>query len=114
MSKESSPKIKTFRVRAVRVPMAEPHRTASGVITDPDGSELTYRISVFQQNPAIIFDTAPVVTLDGLVEDDGLAVGEVTPEDGLLDNTRYYWRGWANNGLVFGPPSGKFEKWTGS
>jgi len=32
--KESSPTIKGFNVRAVRVPMAEPHKTASGVITD--------------------------------------------------------------------------------
>ena len=34
MSHDSAPKIEGFRVRAVRVPMAEPHQTASGVITE--------------------------------------------------------------------------------
>jgi hypothetical protein len=33
MPRNSSPTIQAFSVRAVRVPMAEPHRTASGVIT---------------------------------------------------------------------------------
>ncbi|TFH49675.1 MAG: mandelate racemase, partial [Lysobacterales bacterium] len=34
MPKDSSPTIQGFRVRAVRVPMTEPHKTASGVITE--------------------------------------------------------------------------------
>ncbi|MGW8285944.1 MAG: enolase C-terminal domain-like protein [Candidatus Deferrimicrobiaceae bacterium] len=34
MSRDSSPTIQGFRVRGVRVPMAEPHQTASGVITE--------------------------------------------------------------------------------
>ena len=34
MPRNSSPTIKEFKVRAVRVPMTEPHRTASGVITE--------------------------------------------------------------------------------
>src|SRR5262245_36581391 len=34
MSRDSSPTIQEFRVRAVRVPMTEPHQTASGVITE--------------------------------------------------------------------------------
>jgi Mandelate racemase / muconate lactonizing enzyme, N-terminal domain len=32
--RDSSPTIQEFRVRAVRVPMSEPHQTASGVITE--------------------------------------------------------------------------------
>ena len=34
MPRDSSPTIKEFKVRAVGVPMTEPHRTASGVITE--------------------------------------------------------------------------------
>lgn len=34
MSRESAPRIDGLRVRAVRVPMVEPHQTASGVITE--------------------------------------------------------------------------------
>ena len=34
MKKDSSPTIQGFKVRAVRVPMTEPHRTASGVNTE--------------------------------------------------------------------------------
>jgi hypothetical protein len=34
MPKNSLPKIQELRVRAVRVPMKEPHQTASGVITE--------------------------------------------------------------------------------
>ena len=34
MQKDSSPTIQGFKVRAVRVPMTEPHQTASGVITE--------------------------------------------------------------------------------
>ena len=36
MKKENNsfPKIREFSVRAVRVPMTQPHRTASGVITE--------------------------------------------------------------------------------
>ena len=34
MPRDSSPTIKGFQVRAVRVPMTEPHKTAGGVITE--------------------------------------------------------------------------------
>jgi mandelate racemase len=34
MPRDSSPTIQEFRVRTVRVPMTEPHQTASGVITE--------------------------------------------------------------------------------
>ena len=34
MQPGSSPTIQEFRVRAVRVPMTEPHRTASGVVAE--------------------------------------------------------------------------------
>lgn len=34
MSSSQLPTIREFRVRAVRVPMPEPHRTASGTITE--------------------------------------------------------------------------------
>src|SRR5262249_44130612 len=34
MPRDSSPTIQEFRVRTVRVPMTEPHQTASGVISE--------------------------------------------------------------------------------
>ena len=34
MQQQSLPKIKAIKVRALRVPMAEPHKTASGEITE--------------------------------------------------------------------------------
>ena len=34
MAKTSAPKIQEVKVRAVRVPMDEPHQTASGVVTE--------------------------------------------------------------------------------
>ena len=34
MSQHPKPRIESFQVRAVRVPMREPHRTASGVVTE--------------------------------------------------------------------------------
>jgi mandelate racemase len=34
MPRGSSPTIQAFTVRAVRVPMAEPHQTASGVVAE--------------------------------------------------------------------------------
>ena len=34
MAKTSVPKIQEVKVRAVRVPMDEPHQTASGVVTE--------------------------------------------------------------------------------
>jgi mandelate racemase len=34
MPRDSSPSIQEFKVRAVRVPMTQAHRTASGVVTE--------------------------------------------------------------------------------
>src|SRR4051812_36834378 len=34
MPRDSSPSIRELRVRTVRVPMTEPHQTASGVVTE--------------------------------------------------------------------------------
>jgi len=38
MPRDSSPTIQEFRVRAVRVPMKEPHQTASGVLLEKGGN----------------------------------------------------------------------------
>ncbi len=82
MSRGPSPTIQEFRVRAVRVPMAEPHRTASGVVaesplvltdvvtdTDIRGNSL-----VFTYTPAALRPTAELIgNIAAMVKGDALA-----------------------------------------
>jgi len=86
MSRGSTPKIEGFRVRAVRVPMSEPHQTASGVITESP-LVLTDAITdagvaghsmVFTYTPAALKPTAELIrNLEPLVKGDVLAPAEV-------------------------------------
>src|SRR5210317_2173173 len=76
------PKIKSFEVRALRVPMTEPHRTASGVITESplvltdivtDGG-VTGHSMVFTYTPMALQPTAQLIgNFEELVRDEVLA-----------------------------------------
>jgi mandelate racemase len=82
----SSPIIKELRARTVRVPMQEPHRTASGVITESplvltdaiteDG--VTGHSIVFTYTTAALQPTADLIrNLEPLLKGEPLAPGEI-------------------------------------
>lgn len=82
MAVDSSPKIAEFRVRAVRVPMTEPHRTASGVITESPlvltdvvtDSGIAGRSIVFTYTTAALGPTAALIrNFEALVAGETLA-----------------------------------------
>jgi mandelate racemase len=86
MTRDSSPTIQGFRVRAVRVPMTEPHRTASGVITESPlvltdvitDVGITGHSIVFTYTPAALKPTAELIqNFEPLVKGDELAPAEV-------------------------------------
>jgi mandelate racemase len=86
MSKNSAPTIKEIRVRPVLVPMTEPHRTASAVITESPlvltdivtDSGIVGRSIVFTYTPAALKPTADLIrNLEGLVKGDILAPTEI-------------------------------------
>lgn len=86
MSRQSAPKIEGFRVRAVRVPMVEPHQTASGVITESPlvltdvttDAGITGHSMVFTYTPAALKPTAELIrNIEPLVKGDTLAPAEV-------------------------------------
>ncbi len=86
MPKDSSPTIKEFKVRAVRVPMAEPHQTASGVITESPlvltdiitDAGVVGHIMVFTYTPAALKPTAGLIqNFEDLVRGDVLAPAEI-------------------------------------
>ncbi len=79
-------RIKGFRVRAVRVPMTEPHQTASGVITESPlvltdvitESGITGHSIVFTYTPAALKPTAKLIqNLEPLVKGEMLAPMEI-------------------------------------
>src|ERR1043166_5830751 len=84
--KESSPTIQALKVRAVRVPMAEPHQTASGrvaesplvltdVITD---AGVAGHSMVFTYTPAALKPTAEMIrNLEPLLTGQPLAPGAI-------------------------------------
>ena len=86
MQKDSSPTIEGFRVRAVRVPMTEPHQTASGVITESPliltdiltDAGISGHSIVFTYTPAALKPTAELIqNFEALVQGDVLAPAEV-------------------------------------
>jgi len=86
MQKDSSPTIQGFKVRAVRVPMPEPHRTASGVITESPlvltdiltDTGISGHSMVFTYTPAALKPTAELIqNFEALVQGDVLAPAEV-------------------------------------
>ena len=86
MPKDSSPRIQGFRVRTVRVPMAEPHRTASGVVAESPlvltdvitDAGVSGHSMVFTYTPAALHPTAELIrNFEALVKGDVLAPTEV-------------------------------------
>ena len=86
MQKDSSPTIQGFKVRAVRVPMTEPHQTASGVITESPlvltdiltDTGISGHSIVFTYTPAALKPTAELIqNFEALVQGDVLAPAEV-------------------------------------
>ena len=86
MSRDSSPTIQEFRVRAVRVPMTEPHQTASGVITESPlvltdvitGTGISGHSMVFTYTPAALKPTAELIrNCEALVQGEILAPAEI-------------------------------------
>lgn len=83
---DSSPTIQSIRVRSVRVPMTEPHRTASGIITESPlvltdvvtDTGVRGHSMVFTYTSAALTPTADLVrSLEGLVKGDALAPADV-------------------------------------
>lgn len=86
MHQDSSPTIQEFRVRAVRVPMTEPHQTASGVITESPlvltdvitNTGISGHSIVFTYTPAALKPTAELIrNCATLVQGDALAPIEI-------------------------------------
>lgn len=86
MQRQPVPKILSFRVRAVRVPMAQPHRTAGGVITESPlvltdaitDTGITGHSMVFTYTTAALRPTAELIqNLAALVAGEVLAPVEV-------------------------------------
>ena len=72
---------------------------------DPDNSPLTYKVAIYDVDPESVADVEPFLSEDGIEPMGVTAAMALEPEDGLEDNTRYWWRAWAFDGLVYGPPS---------
>lgn len=82
MARPSTPRIDRFAVRAIRLPMREPHQTASGIITESplvltdvvlDDGTVGHGL-VFTYTPAALQPTAELVrNLEALVKGDPLA-----------------------------------------
>ena len=86
MQKDSAPTIKGFKVRAVRVPMTEPHKTAGGLITESPlvltdiltDTGISGHSMVFTYTPAALKPTAELIlNLEALVQGDALAPAEI-------------------------------------
>jgi mandelate racemase len=86
MPKDSSSTIQEFRVRAVRVPMTEPHQTASGVITESPlvltdvitDTGISGHSMVFTYTPAALKPTAELIqNCEALVKGEALAPAEI-------------------------------------
>jgi mandelate racemase len=110
MPRDSSPTIQEFRVRAVRVPMTEPHQTASGVITESPlvltdiitDSGISGHSLVFTYTPAALKPTAELIqNLEVLVKGEVLAPAEI--EQKLAKHRSYGgWRSVLATGRVRG------------
>ena len=86
MARDSTLTIRGFRVRAVRVPMTEPHQTASGVITESPlvltdvvtDTGISGHSMVFTYTPAALKPTAELIqNCEPLVQGDVLAPAEI-------------------------------------
>ena len=85
MTRETHPRIRGLTVRALRVPMAEPHRTASGtvaesplVLTDVATDDGVGHSVVFTYTPAALKPTAELIrNLESLIVGEPLAPAEI-------------------------------------
>src|SRR6266404_709760 len=86
MPRGSAPTIQEFRVRAVRVPMTEPHRTASGVVAESPlvltdvitDTGISGHSLVFTYTPAALQPTAELIrNIEALVKGEALAPVEI-------------------------------------
>jgi len=86
MTKISAPKVKALNVRAVRVPMTEPHRTASAVITESPlvlvdvvtDTGIVGHGMVFTYTPAALGPTADLIkNLEPLIQGEVIAPTEI-------------------------------------
>lgn len=86
MPRDTSPTIQEFRVRAVRVPMTEPHQTASGVITESPlvltdvitNTGISGHSMVFTYTAAALKPTAELIqNCEALVKGEALAPAEI-------------------------------------
>lgn len=86
MPRDTSPTIQEFRVRAVRVPMTEPHQTASGVITESPlvltdvitDAGISGHSMVFTYTAAALKPTAELIqNCEALVKGEALAPAEI-------------------------------------
>jgi mandelate racemase len=86
MQENRLPKIKAFNVRAVRVPMAEPHKTTGGTITESPlvltdivtDTGVTGHSMVFTYTPAALGPTAELIrNFEALVVGEVLAPAEI-------------------------------------
>lgn len=86
MPRGSSPTIQEFRVRAVRVPMTEPHRTASGVVAESPlvltdvitDAGISGHSMVFTYTPAALRPTAELVkNIEAMIKGEPLAPVEI-------------------------------------
>jgi mandelate racemase len=86
MPRDTSPTIQEFRVRAVRVPMAEPHQTASGVITESPlvltdvitDTGISGHSMVFTYTPAALKPTAELIqNCEALAKGEALAPAKI-------------------------------------
>ena len=82
LSKNELPKIKAFKLRALRVPMAEPHKTASGEITESPlvlldiitDSGITGHSMIFTYTPLALEPTAQLIrNFEALLTGEALA-----------------------------------------
>ncbi|MCA9563476.1 MAG: hypothetical protein KC561_08300, partial [Myxococcales bacterium] len=77
--------------------------------THPRGLPMTYRFAVYEENPELNPSAVPVIDISEIEPDGNRArfdLDDRAEPHVLDDNTRYWWRGWAYDGLVYGPPSG--------
>jgi mandelate racemase len=86
MQPGSSPTIREFRVRTVRVPLAEPHQTASGVVAESPlvlldvitDTGISGHSMVFTYTPAALKPTAEMIrNIEALVKGEALAPVEI-------------------------------------
>jgi mandelate racemase len=86
MARGPSPTIQEFRVRAVRVPLTEPHQTASGVVAESPlvltdvvtDTGISGHSMVFTYTPAALKPTAELIrNVEAMVKGEALAPAEI-------------------------------------